>query len=572
MTFELDDSQRKAVDIAPDDRQIVLAGPGAGKSEVVGALAAHLVAANGVYPEEILVISFSRAAVGVVEERTAGVVDEGQGVDVRTIDSLAAQVIRELSDDEPAFRGYDKAIEQATGLLRAADEPVFDGLRHVIVDEVQDVVGVRADFVLALLERGLPTDSGFTLLGDPMQALYDFQLTKQHPKTCLDFLQQVKVWFDPRVIELLGDHRSRSADARTISSLRSELQKIANTPRLRRLQSALADLSPLDDLEDAAETVSPWRGRTAFLCDTNARAALVAQALSDLGIRTETATSVTDSGLPPWIALALANHPTDTVTFDEFVELSTRSGCEVDPLVAWHAARSLAPSGSALNIRALAIALESWRGRNLFRRKPESGIVVSTVHRAKGLEFDNVVLVDPGEWIRDEDIDRGAALLYVALSRAHTNVTTVEGASTKGWQPTEAAGRSVWTKVQWRRGGLLGLLIEPWMARALGPAGSPLNALVGEPITWEQDEPYLLEGHDVPSWIALVGNSVVARTGIDFGQFVARKSFGSVLPDFRGARIDGLETIVGAPRQAAPGRHGMWLGARVSGPVDLDWK
>lgn len=572
MTIELDREQRNAVDIEPETRQIVLAGPGAGKSEVVGALAAHLVGDEHVYPEEILVISFSRAAVGVVEQRTASVVDEGQRVDVRTIDSLASQVISELSAEDPIFRRYDQAIQQATTLLHNATDPVFEDLRHVIVDEVQDVIGVRADFVLALLKRGVPSDAGFTLLGDPMQTLYDFQLTKRHPTTCADFLEKIQISFNPRLSQLLGDHRSRTVTARTISSLRGELQKLVAAPRVQRLQSALADLSPLGDLDaGAAETVSAWPGRTAFLCDTNVRAELVAHSLSGLGLQTETATSVTDSGLPPWIALSLADHPIDTVSFDEFVELLIGSGCD-DPVGAWRTARSLAPSGSSLNIRTLASALDSPYGRNLFRRTPESRVVVSTVHRAKGLEFDNVVLVDPDEWAWDDYTSRASALLYVALSRAHTKVTTVEGVPTQQWRRNDTAGRPVWTKVPWKKRGLLGILIEPWMARSLGPAASQIQDLVGHPVFWEQDESFFIDGEEIPSWRALIDDVVVARTGTDLGGFIASKVYKSVTPEFRGARVDGLETAVGTPRQNAPGRHGMWLAARISGPVDLDWK
>ena len=49
-------------------------------------------------------------------------------------------------------------------------------MRHILIDEVQDLVGYRAEFVLALLEA---TDCGFTLFGDPAQSIYGFQLGKQ---------------------------------------------------------------------------------------------------------------------------------------------------------------------------------------------------------------------------------------------------------------------------------------------------------------------------------------------------------------------------------------------------------
>ena len=74
----LDMDQQRAASAPADARQIVIAGPGAGKSEVVGARCRELLD-HDVYPEEILVISFSNAAVDVVRVRTKDVVDEGTG-------------------------------------------------------------------------------------------------------------------------------------------------------------------------------------------------------------------------------------------------------------------------------------------------------------------------------------------------------------------------------------------------------------------------------------------------------------------------------------------------------------
>ena len=45
--------------------------------------------------------------------------------------------------------------------------------KHVVVDELQDLVGDRADLVRAVLEL---TGCGFTMLGDPAQGIYNFQL------------------------------------------------------------------------------------------------------------------------------------------------------------------------------------------------------------------------------------------------------------------------------------------------------------------------------------------------------------------------------------------------------------
>lgn len=569
---EYDDDQLKAIEIEPECRQIVLAGPGAGKSEVVGALAAHLVEDEGVYPEEIIVISFSRAAVDVVRQRTAHVTDEGRRVDVRTIDSLAAQVVAELTDDNPEFTSYDRTIEQATKLLRGSDEPVASDVRHVIVDEMQDVVGLRAEFVLAFLAKGVPEDTGFTLLGDPLQSLYDFQLTDKNGLTCYDFIERVRTRRNPQIVHLSGDYRSRTDEAAAVGRARATLLECSGAKGLRALESMLADLPPLGDLDtDAADTIGSWSGRTAVLCDTNARAALAAARLAEFGLPTETASAVIDGGLPAWIALALGDHPSDTVGFDDFCRLAEAAGCE-QPIDAWRAFHGRAGVGAALDLRGVADFLSTPLGRNGFRRSPSSSVVVSTVHRAKGLEFDNVVLVDPTDWVTGgEDAERSSALLYVAMSRAHSRVTSVDGVDTKGWRKDQRDHIAVWARRAWRGSGWLGVMIEPWMARALGPADAVSPDVVGRTVHWEQTEAWLVDGAEIPSWISVVDDRAVARTGEDFGRIIDRVTR-RLPPDLAGARVDGLETTVGPPSIHGPGRHGLWLTARISGPVDFDWK
>ncbi|WP_418606619.1 AAA family ATPase [Georgenia sp. SUBG003] len=70
---------------------------------------------------------------------------------------------------------FDARIRRALSELRDGSEPRILDVAHLIVDEVQDIVGERADLVIEAL-RKLDDDAGFTLLGDPMQAIYDFQL------------------------------------------------------------------------------------------------------------------------------------------------------------------------------------------------------------------------------------------------------------------------------------------------------------------------------------------------------------------------------------------------------------
>ena len=57
-------------------------------------------------------------------------------------------------------------------------------------------------------------------------------------------------------------------------------------------------------------------------------------------------------------------------------------------------------------------------------RQRQTGVLLLTAHRAKGLEFDHVIVLD-GEWRRQngEDADAARRLYYVAMTRARKTLT-----------------------------------------------------------------------------------------------------------------------------------------------------
>jgi len=66
---------------------------------------------------------------------------------------------------------------------------------------------------------------------------------------------------------------------------------------------------------------------------------------------------------------------------------------------------------------------------------PGDRLQVVTALEAKGMEYDAVVLVEPGDLTKDLS---GIRTLYVALSRATQRLTTV--GTDPGWRPREAFG------------------------------------------------------------------------------------------------------------------------------------
>ena len=99
---------------------------------------------------------------------------------IATIDSHAWS-LRTRIDDEPLPKvlsdsGYELSIQRTVELFRSKNPDLLDfmsRLEHLIIDEAQDVMGVRADLLIEML-RSLPEPCGVTILADPAQAIYGF--------------------------------------------------------------------------------------------------------------------------------------------------------------------------------------------------------------------------------------------------------------------------------------------------------------------------------------------------------------------------------------------------------------
>jgi DNA helicase-2/ATP-dependent DNA helicase PcrA len=187
--WELSQVQDSVVQSAPEDRLLVVAGPGTGKTQVAALRLLHLLR-TGIQPAQILVLSFSRSAVRTLTKRLEtlrpdeeSMLEDLRHLAIRTFDSWAFRILRQsgATAAELLSHTHDENIGLVKTALEDSSDPATAGrlahIRHVIVDEFQDLPGVRADMVIALLSRlNAPGRGpvGFTVLGDPIQAIYGF--------------------------------------------------------------------------------------------------------------------------------------------------------------------------------------------------------------------------------------------------------------------------------------------------------------------------------------------------------------------------------------------------------------
>jgi hypothetical protein len=139
---------------------------------------AALIDDQGLSPANIWLISFTRTAVREIRNRIRDYLDDpadAHSIRIATIDAQAWAIHSGFVEGASLTGSYEENIQRVTELAEN-HEGVFeylDTVEHLIIDEAQDIVGVRANFICALVKQ-LNTDCGVTVFSDEAQAIYGF--------------------------------------------------------------------------------------------------------------------------------------------------------------------------------------------------------------------------------------------------------------------------------------------------------------------------------------------------------------------------------------------------------------
>ncbi|MBB6345249.1 hypothetical protein FHU36_001758 [Nonomuraea muscovyensis] len=599
--------EQQAVVTQPADALVlVTAGAGAGKTYTLVRRLDRLMAEEELSAGEILVLTFSRAAVRELRERLARHGDGVRFLRAQTFDSWALDVLRRVdATTKWQHRSFEARIEGARQAVEdgLADD-LFEDLRHVVVDEVQDLVGSRRDLVEILLER---FDCGFTVVGDPAQSIYGFTVPNPRERAgeTNRFFDWLRATFGEDLVELhLTDNfRAQTEEARIALEMGPLLRGIAEkgndeTPLHHgMLRDKLRDSLNLGALEAfSLEALRDYDGTTAVLCRTNGQALVVSAEMHHFGIPHRLQRSARDRVAPAWLASLFAATDGASLSRDRFYEIGLPEGENRD-LVWRHLQRVGGARGGDrhLDLARLRAALAGSRLPDELTAQPPSRLVVSSFHRAKGLEFDRVVIVDPGPLVpeRDEDPAEAARLLYVAMTRPRKELLWLDPVDVRHLRIDRSTGR--WGRYgfqYWRRDGMeliagdvhadqpagtrdftceAGELQDYLRTKVLAGSQVLLKRLETDALETDQSPPYLIMHDRRPVGTASEGFKADLYRHLKTSKsFVPRNWPRSIDEVF----VDGLETVAGSESagiRAGLGPHGVWLVPRLVGLGRFTW-
>jgi hypothetical protein len=605
--------QVEVVTAPVESRVLVIAPAGSGKTRMVAERLRYLVDKGAVAPGEgLLVLSFSRAAVNEVRDRLKSVPGAARLACPTTFDSYATQLLSLFSEDDSwQTKDYDGRVEEATMLLeRARDKPggladAIGALRHVIVDELQDLVGCRAEFVLALLRV---CGGGFTVLGDPAQSIYEFQLRGQERRTSsAEFLGLLREQTGAQLecYELTRNFRARTERAKAAFSFGAKLSaagadNLQIRGELERVLDETLQFTP--DLLEAR--VKLGQSSAGLLCRFNGQALQISRELQTRGIPHTLRRGASEKAASRWIADAFAGLDVGQVGRTRFEELLGVLPAEARPETAdaWVLLKSLDRGGRRqLDLGEVAARIRCRAFPEILNDVTAGNLIVSTIHRAKGLEFDEVYVVwnhSSVDRMNAEELAEDTRVLYVALTRPRTMLARLNMSRSEGMFTCKGNIDRRWTLRPFTAGGragrgLLGLELRgddvdpdcPGGTFPLAEFAAPdlqayLRARVcpGDPVTLELCRATREGRPRVIYRIAHQGSTIGATTQ-RFGEILATLA-GVGGPDHKfparitGARVDMLETVSGSQGTAAQvglGQVDLWLRPRVSGLGMLDW-
>jgi ATP-dependent DNA helicase RecQ len=461
--------------IVADDRDatnvLVLAGPGSGKTRVLVHRIAYLIRVRREDPRSILVLSYNRHAAVEIRARLRHLIgDEAFGVTVSTCHAMAMRLVgASFSGSQAESRDFDNVVMEAVRQLNgeglskaeaeAQRETLIQGYRWILVDEYQDIGPEEYALIAAVAGRTIEDEDmklSLFAVGDDDQNIYAFAGASIH------YIRQFEQDYRAKPEYLVENYRSTrhiiEASNTVIAGARDRMKLGHDITIDRKRQRDLSGgvlsgsdpigqgrvmllqcppgdrtqaVAAVEELRRLAGLDVPWNwSRTAIIARNWRQLAPVRAYAESQGIPVEMA----NEDRPSFWRLREMRLFIDGINRDRTRLLDVTDLLEVANALPGNRWTDLIVEGIAALAQEIGTGqvsvpdLVEWFGEwSRDARGEQRGLMLMTAHRAKGLEFDDVVILNGG-WDRpsqNEDIDAPRRLFYVAMTRARRSLAVM---------------------------------------------------------------------------------------------------------------------------------------------------
>lgn len=444
------------IESAPASKLWINAGPGTGKTYTVIARIIYLLENNLIKPEEILVLCYSRAAVAVIKNRIAESIAKGRlpleanTLSIYTFDSFATRYLAGQGESL-SHLNYNERIE----LFNKQIKPdYFEQFNYLIIDELQDLVNERALMVVNIAKN---IECGFLLLGDICQAIYDFDCNTNNSLKSNEFYQMLYNLLGGSTLkyELITNNRQNKPLAQFTNEIR---QVLLNSDDVKFQNEHTKDaINTLEVVPEFAENFIPVveaGKKTAILCRNNGEAEEISTRLHRKNIPHSLLRGANHKQkLHRWIADMFWDYTESTISQKDFIERylvrivddQTKASKRFDYLC-----ELTAEKNDYISIDKLMKKLENLVDiDDLLAAETVEELVVSTIHRAKGREFDRVYLLYSENNPAQRNLDE-AKIQYVAVTRPKEHIKIIKKKNPRAWHFRMEKNRGRSFKINYR--------------------------------------------------------------------------------------------------------------------------
>ena len=426
-------SQRQLEIISDKDSRyiVVAAGPGSGKTRVLVHKLASLLMLEDVKHEQLLMLTFSRAAATEFKQRLMELIgNAAHFVEIKTFHSYCFDLLGRIGNLDDARNVVADAAEM---IIRGEVEPNKIGKTVLVIDEAQDMSINEYSFIKALITNN--EEMRVIAVGDDDQNIFEFRGSDS--KYMFKLLNEE----GSRLFEMTENFRSSQNVVNYANSFIKNIDnRMKNTPiiPIRNFSGCVEVIHHESEYmyQPIVENIiqNKRNGNSCILTQTNEEAVIMVALLRKYGIRGKLIQSM--DGFSFW-NLAEVRY---------FLKcLNKGYKVPIIPQQLWEEAKlaTFAMYAKSNSLTYVKRCIELFEQINkvkyysdfrefIFESSVEdfcdisdADVVVSTIHKAKGREFDDVYMLLSDYYPKDDNLIRR---FYVGMTRAknrlfiHTNV------------------------------------------------------------------------------------------------------------------------------------------------------